>query len=92
MVKKIKDPRYDDSALSMRVYRAEKVLKYIKTQIHKNVVEFEQDKFSCGIHDEKFLEDFKSSPHSIQQELVFLWEEVGDLKDKINNFNSSSEK
>lgn len=95
MVKKIKDPRHDDSAVSMRIYRANKVYKYIVSQIRKNIVEFDQDKFTSGVYDEKFLENFKESPHSIQQELIFLWEEVGDLtktnkgfKDDIDHLQS----
>lgn len=90
---KINDPRFDRSSIAMRVLRAKKVYK----QIIKNVDKINSKKCISikklklkKCKDMDFYEDFLETPHSIQQELLFLWEEVGALNDFLNYYENEN--
>ena len=77
---KIQDPRADRSAIAMRNLRAMNAYKYIKKSKSKK---FNEDKLKLEKTDIDFYEEFKNSSIDIKQELIFLWEEVGNLLDYI---------
>lgn len=89
---KINDPRQDTSGIAMRVIRAKKAYKYIQKVVQKSVQKnrndkvFKEEKFKFEKYDTLFSEDFKECHENIKQELVFLWEEIGDLNEIIENY------
>ena len=83
---KIKDPRCDTAAIAMRSLRADNTFKIIK-KIIKKYKSFDEDKLGLNKIDISFYEDFISSPESIKQELIFLWEEIGDLCEELQKKN-----
>lgn len=87
---KIQDPRADRSAIAMRNLRAMNAYKYIKKSKSKK---FNEDKLKLEKTDIDFYEEFKNSSIDIKQELIFLWEEVGNLLDYIeeNEINEIKE-
>ena len=81
---KINDPRGDTAAIAMRSLRATNIFKTIKKMVKKSK-NFDEDKLDLHKTDKNFYNDFVSSPESIKQELIFLWEEVGDLYEELEN-------
>ena len=79
---KINDPRGDTAAIAMRSLRATNTFKTIK-KIVKKCKDFDEDKLDLHKTDKNFYNDFVSCPESIKQELIFLWEEVGDLYEEL---------
>jgi len=80
---KINDPRGDTAAIAMRSLRATNTFKTIKKMV-KKCKDFDEDKLDLHKTDKNFYNDFVSCPESIkQQELIFLWEEVGDLYEEL---------
>ena len=79
---KINNPRGDTAAIAMRTLRAINTFKTIKKMV-KKCKEFDEDKLDLHKTDKNFYDDFVSCPESIKQELIFLWEEVGDLYKEI---------
>jgi len=79
---KINDPRSDSAAIAMRSLRASNVYKSIKKTI-KKCKKFNEDKLNLKKTDIDFYDDFVNCPESIKQELIFLWEEVGDLYEEL---------
>jgi len=79
---KINDPRSDTAAIAMRSLRATNIFKTIKKMVKKNK-DFDEDKLNLHKTDKNFYNDFVSCPESIKQELIFLWEEVGDLYEEL---------
>jgi hypothetical protein len=77
---RIQDPRADRSAIAMRNLRAMNAYKYIKKTKNKR---FNEDKLKLEKTDIDFYDEFKNSSIEIKQELIFLWEEVGNLLDYI---------
>ena len=92
---KISDPRQDTSGIAMRVIRAKKAYKYIQKVVQKNVQKgkndkvFKEEKFKFEKYDTLFSNDFKECHENIKQELVFLWEEIGDLNEIIESYEST---
>jgi TATA-binding protein-associated factor Taf7 len=92
---KINDPRQDTSGIAMRVIRAKKAYKYIQKVVQKSVQKgrndkvFKEEKFKFEKYDTLFSEDFKECHENIKQELVFLWEEIGDLNEIIESYEST---
>ena len=84
---KIHDPRSDSAAIAMRSLRASKVYKSIKKTI-KKCKKFNEDKLNLKKTDTDFYDDFVNCPESIKQELIFLWEEVGDLFEKLEQYTN----
>jgi len=86
---KIHDPRADPAAVSMRVLRAKCANKCIKNIIKKNKMICE-DKLKKEFNeiDSVFCEEFDNCSYTIKQELIFLWEEVGDLNLHLDNCES----
>lgn len=84
---KISDPRGDIAAVAMRSLRADNSFKIIKKIVKKNnkVKSFDENKLNLDKIDSNFHSDFLSSPDSVKQELIFLWEEVGDLYEELDN-------
>ena len=78
---KINDPRLDFSGSAMRYYRANKMYKIIKKTIKKD--KKLKDEINLK-HDLHFNNNFNELPEQIKEELIFLWEEVGDLNEKID--------
>ena len=87
---KIKDPRGDTAAIAMRSLRADNTFKIIK-KIIKKYKSFDEDKLGLNKIDISFYEDFISSPESIKQELIFLWEEIGDLCEELQKKNITND-
>ena len=79
---KINDPRGDTAAIAMRSLRATNTFKTIKKMV-KNCKDFDENKLDLHKTDKNFYDDFVSCPESIKQELIFLWEEVGDLYEEL---------
>ena len=79
---KINDPRGDTAAIAMRSLRATNTFKTIKKMV-KKCKDFDEDKLDLHKTDKNFYNDFVSCPESIKQELIFLWEEVGDLYEEL---------
>jgi hypothetical protein len=77
---KINDPRLDFSGSAMRYYRANKMYKIIKKTIKKD--KKLKDEINLK-HDLHFNNNFNELPEQIKEEFIFLWEEVGDLNEKI---------
>lgn len=92
---KICDPRNDRSGITLRIMRAEKASKYIKKKVNKN--ESNYCKFNeehLGLHkiDKNFYEEFKECPEDIKKELLFLWEEVFDLNQRLDYYENKNDK
>jgi hypothetical protein len=81
---KINDPRGDTAAIAMRSLRATNTFKTIKKMVKKSK-DFDEDKLDLHKIDKNFYNDFVSCPESIKQELIFLWEEVGDLYEELQS-------
>ena len=81
---KINDPRGDTAAIAMRSLRATNTFKTIKKMI-KKCKDFDEDKLDLHKTDKSFYNDFIFCPESIKQELIFLWEEVGDLYEELQS-------
>lgn len=88
---KISDPRQDTSGIAMRVIRAKKAYKYIQKVVQKGRDDkvFKEEKFKFEKYDTLFSNDFKECHENIKQELVFLWEEIGDLNEIIESYEST---
>ena len=84
---KINDPRCDSAAIAMRSLRASNTYKTIK-KIVKKSNNFDEDKFNFDKTDVNFYDDFLNCPESIKQELIFLWEEVGDLCKELHELEN----
>ena len=87
---KINDPRGDTAAIAMRSLRATNTFKTIKKMV-KKCKDFDEDKLDLHKTDKNFYNDFVSCPESIKQELIFLWEEVGDLYERLDEYEESDE-
>ena len=87
---KINDPRGDTAAIAMRLLRATNTFKTIKKMV-KKCKDFDEDKLDLHKTDKNFYNDFVSCPESIKQELIFLWEEVGDLYERLDEYEESDE-
>ena len=87
---KINDPRGDTAAIAMRSLRATNTFKTIKKMVKKSK-DFDEDKLDLHKTDKNFYNDFVSCPESIKQELIFLWEEVGDLYEELQCKDESEE-
>ena len=88
---KIQDPRRDRSGIALRILRLEKASKYIKKKISRNnydKVKFNEERLGLEKYDEEFYEEFKQCSEEIKKELIFLWEEVYDLNQKIDYFQN----
>ena len=85
---KITDPRADRSAIAMRNLRAMNAYKYIKKSKNKK---FNEDKLKLEKTDIDFYDEFKKCSIDIKQELIFLWEEVGNLLDYIEENETKNE-
>ena len=81
---KINDPRCDTAAIAMRSLRANNMFKTIKKIVKKSNY-FDEDKLDLYKTDKNFYNEFVSCPESIKQELLFLWEEVGNLNEELEN-------
>ena len=81
---KINDPREDHSAVAMRSLRANNAYKYIKKL---KTSKFNDDKLKLKKTDTTFYHHFMASSDIIKQEFVYLWEEVGQLNERINRYN-----
>lgn len=84
---KINDPRGDTAAIAMRSLRANNTFKTIKKMV-KNCKDFDEDELDL---DKNFYDNFVSCPESIKQELIFLWEEVGDLYEELQTKEKTKE-
>ena len=87
---KINDPRGDTAAIAMRSLRATNTFKTIKKMV-KKCKDFDEDKLDLHKTDKNFYDDFVSCPESIKQELIFLWEEVGDLYERLDEYEEPEE-
>lgn len=87
---KINDPRGDSAAIAMRSLRATNVFKTIKKIIKKSK-HFDEDRLDLQKTDKLFYNDFIACPESVKQELIFLWEEVGDLYEELQTKQESEE-
>lgn len=87
---KINDPRGDTAAIAMRSLRANSTFKAIKKMVKKSK-DFDEDKLDLQKTDKNFYNDFISCQESIKQELIFLWEEVGDLYEELQTKKESDE-
>ena len=89
---KIHDPRADTAAISMRILRAKTADNCIKNCIKRNKIICE-DKLKKKLNeiDSIFGEDFDNCSCTVKQELIFLWEEVGDLNSRLDNLESSKD-
>ena len=87
---KINDPRGDSAAIAMRSLRATNVFKTIKKIIKKSK-HFDEDRLDLQKTDKLFYNDFITCPESVKQELIFLWEEVGDLYEELQTKQESEE-
>ena len=85
---KINDPRGDTAAISMRLLRANNAFKSIKKMLKKSKY-FDEDKLNLHKTDQSFYNDFVTCPENIKKELIFLWEEVGDLYEELESNNES---
>lgn len=87
---KIDDPRYDRSSIALRTVRADRAAKYIKKTIEKNTLKskyfnkFNEKRLGLQKYDLEFYNDFMQCPDEIKKELIFLWEEVHDLTERLN--------
>jgi len=88
---KINNPRRDTAGVAMRYLRANNTIKTIKNTIKKCKV-FNQDKLNLHKTDINFYNDFVSCPENIKQELIFLWEEVGNLYEELKNIKNIENK
>ena len=80
---KVNDPRADRSAIAMRALRATSASKCIKSIVKKSkLIDTDKVKERLDKLDNDFGEEFNNCSETIKQELIFLWEEVGDL-DKL---------
>jgi len=87
---KINNPRSDTAAIAMRSLRATNTFKTIKKMV-KKCKDFDEDKLDLHKTDKNFYNDFVSCPESIKQELIFLWEEVGDLYERLDKYEEPDE-
>ena len=86
---KVNDPRSDRSAVAMRCLRADSANKCIKTIIKKSkVIDTNKINYKLSKLDNDFCEEFDNCSDMIKQELIFLWEEVGDLNKIIEEYES----
>ena len=86
---KIQDPRRDRSGIALRTLSIEKASKYIKKKISRknyDKVKFNEERLGLEKYDEEFYEEFKQCSEEIKKELIFLWEEVYDLNQKIDYY------
>lgn len=89
---KVNDPRGDTAAIAMRSLRATNTFKKIKKIIKKyenfdkDKLDFNEDKLDLHKTDKSFYNDFISCTESIKQELIFLWEEVGNLYERLDEY------
>jgi len=88
---KINDPRGDTAAIAMRSLRATNTFKTIKKMV-KKCKDFDEDKLDLHKTDVNFYGDFLSCPESIKQELIFLWEEVGNLYERMDEYEEQEER
>ena len=93
---KIHDPRADRAAISMRSLRASTANKCLKSIIKKNKIKNENKLIgknsALNKLDSNFCEDFNLCEDSIKQELIFLWEEVGDLNSLVDQYEAELKK
>lgn len=87
---KINDPRCDQASIAMRSLRANNTYISIKKRV-KNYKCFNENKLNLQKLDSNFFNDFKNCPESIKQELIFLWEEVGDLNEALDEYQNDNE-
>lgn len=86
---KVNDPRADRSAIAMRSLRATSASKCIKSIIKKSkVIDTDKVKDRLDKLDNDFSEEFNNCSDTIKQELIFLWEEVGDLNKLLEESES----
>lgn len=86
---KVNDPRADRSAIAMRSLRATSANKCIKSIIKKSkVIDTNKVKDRLDKLDNDFSEEFNNCSETIKQELIFLWEEVGDLNKLLEESES----
>lgn len=86
---KVNDPRADRSGIAMRSLRATSASKCIKTIIKKSkVIDTDKVKDKLDKLDNDFSEEFNNCSETIKQELIFLWEEVGDLNKLLEESES----
>lgn len=86
---KVNDPRSDRSAVAMRSLRANSANKCIKSIIKKSkVIDTNKVKERLDKLDVDFSEEFNNCSDTIKQELIFLWEEVGDLNKLLEESES----
>ena len=94
---KIRDPRCDRSGIILRSIRAEKAGKCIKKIIEKNgpngpnVCEFNEKRLGLKKIDKDFFDEFKECSEDIKKEFIFLWEELHDLYEKLENYENNNE-
>lgn len=91
---KIGDPRNDRSGIIFRMMRAEKASKYIKKKVNKKEVDyckFNEEKLGLSKIDKDFYEEFKECSEDIKKELIFLWEEVYDLTEKLQYYENKND-
>ena len=82
---KLNDPRQDSSGAAMRYYRSNKMYSIIKNTLKKDKKLKDKIKFK---HDLEFNNDFNETSTLIKEELIFLWEEIGDLNEKIEQLQN----
>lgn len=82
---KLNDPRQDSSGAAMRYYRANKMYSIIKNTLKKDKKLKDKIEFK---HDLEFNNDFNETSTLIKEELIFLWEEIGDLNEKIEQLQN----
>ena len=86
---KVNDPRADRSGIAMRSLRAISANKCIKSIIKKSkVIDTSKVKDRLDKLDNDFSEEFNNCSDTIKQELIFLWEEVGDLNKLLEESES----
>lgn len=86
---KVNDPRADRSGIAMRSLRAISANKCIKSIVKKSkVIDTSKVKDRLDKLDNDFSEEFNNCSDTIKQELIFLWEEVGDLNKLLEESES----
>lgn len=91
---KIGDPRNDRSGITLRIIRAEKASKYIKKKVNKNksfYCKFNEEHLGLHKIDKDFYEEFKECTEDIKKELLFLWEEVFDLNQRLDYYENKND-
>jgi hypothetical protein len=89
MVKYIKDPNEDESGVSMRSLRASRAFNYIKKRKTKTINEKKLDEEEL---DPYFNKLFSELDINIKQELIWLWNELGEVYNELMEIDNKPPK